>query len=105
MTKIDNIITLKKLEDFRIKLENGEIKAGCADWVIRMCQAFIAEEYFANRVEWCNILKYQEKARIAFYGGKGSEIITEEYPNGCTLQEAIDFFMEHGEELETIGLI
>lgn len=41
----------------------------------------------------------------AFWGGKGNEIITENFPNGCTLKESIDYFLEHGEELQCLGLI
>lgn len=50
------LVLLKELEDFRIKLENGEIQPGCADWVVRMCQATIASHGFKNRVEWTKLL-------------------------------------------------
>ncbi len=44
---------LKKLEVFRIKLENGEIQAGCADWVVRMCEANVADyTQFRDRASW-----------------------------------------------------
>ena len=50
-------------------------------------------------------MDYEQKGRKAFWGGQGQEILYQEYPNGCTLQEAIDYFLEHGEELECLGLI
>lgn len=34
---------LKDLEKFRIKMETGEINAGCADWIVRMCEATVAD--------------------------------------------------------------
>lgn len=105
MTKQENLQLLKKLEDFRIKMIKGEITEGCSDWIVRMCQAYVAEEHFKNRMEWSIILRLEEKARKAFWGGQGTEIITNEYPNGCTLQEAINYFIEHGEEFECLGLI
>ena len=44
---------LEKLETFRQKLESGEIQAGCADWVVRMCQANVADyTQFNDRVSW-----------------------------------------------------
>lgn len=50
--------------------------------------------------------KYAEIGRKAFWGYKEYEhILKNEYPNGYTLQEAINYFMKHGEELEAIGLI
>jgi len=105
MTNTETIETLKRLEDFRIKLDNGEIQAGCADWIVRMCQAKVAQNHFTNRMEWTALIRHEQKAREAFWGGKRNEILTQEYPNGCTLQEAIDYFIKHGEELEVIGLI
>lgn len=48
---------------------------------------------------------YKQKAREAFWGSELSYIISQEFPNGCTLEEAINYFLEHGEELEALGLI
>jgi hypothetical protein len=56
MLEADTLETLKKLEDFRIKMDKGEIKEGCADWVVRCCQAIIAKGHFDTRREWTEIL-------------------------------------------------
>jgi len=51
-------------------------------------------------------LKYAEIGRKAFWGYEEYQsILLQQYPNGCTLQEAINYFIEHGEELEALGLI
>ena len=54
------LIQLKKLEEFRIKLETGEKQAGSIDWVVRMCQAIIAKDNFENRNEWTNIINSEK---------------------------------------------
>jgi anti-sigma28 factor (negative regulator of flagellin synthesis) len=41
--KQDVLKILERIEQLRKKIENGEIKAGGADWVVRMCQAEIAQ--------------------------------------------------------------
>jgi hypothetical protein len=105
MTKTENLKVLKKLEEFRIKLVKKEIHAGCPDWIVRRCQTYIAEEHFSNRVEWNAILRHEEKGREAFWGGNNYDVLLKKYPNGCTLQEAIDYFIEYGEELEALSLI
>jgi len=43
---------LKKLEVFRKKLELGEIAEGCSDWIVRSCEAIVADGCFRNRSEW-----------------------------------------------------
>lgn len=44
-------------------------------------------------------------AKLAFYGGKYSDLLTEEYPNGCTLKEAIIYFKKHKDEFIALGII
>ena len=52
------------------------------------------------------ILRYEEIGRKAFWGYEEYQsLLLQQYPNGCTLQEAINYFTENGEELETLGLI
>ena len=49
---------LEKLEKFRCKLEAGEIQEGCADWVLRMCEANVADfTQFRTRADWEKALK------------------------------------------------
>jgi len=49
---------LEKLEAFRQKMENNEIQAGCADWVVRVCEAAVADyTQFEDRVSWLNAIK------------------------------------------------
>lgn len=52
-----------------------------------------------------NKSKYKEAGRKAFFGLQYEEILRNAYPGGCTCQDAIDYFIEHGEELEALGLI
>lgn len=55
---IIGLAILKKLEDFRVKLETGEIQTGCADWVVRMCEACVADyTQFKTRADWIEELK------------------------------------------------
>ena len=42
---------LKRLENFRKRVENGEV-SGSDDWIIRMCQAKVAQDHFNDRAEW-----------------------------------------------------
>jgi hypothetical protein len=50
--------------------------------------------------------KYEEIGRKAFWGYEEySSLLSKRYPNGCTLREAIDYFIEQGKELERSGLI
>jgi hypothetical protein len=51
------------------------------------------------------VIKYEQKGREAFWGNDKFEILLKEFPNGCTLQESIDYFKQHGEELEALGLL
>ena len=60
MTEQENIQVLSKLENFRLKLRNGEIQDGSADWVVRMCQAHIAEEHYTNRNQWTSSEEVQD---------------------------------------------
>lgn len=48
---------------------------------------------------------YETIALKAFWGVENENILSLEYPGGCTMKEAIDYFNEHGEELEALGLI
>jgi hypothetical protein len=54
-----------------------------------------------------NESKYEEAGRKAFWGLEGENILKQAglLPGGCTLKDAIDYFVEHGEELEALGLI
>ena len=52
MRESDIVELLTDLEEFRLKMRNGEITEGCSDWVVRMCQAHIAKKCFTNRNEW-----------------------------------------------------
>lgn len=47
---------LSRLETFRKAIENGDIQAGQADWIIRMCQAEVASDYFESRSDWSSKL-------------------------------------------------
>lgn len=47
---------LNRLEDFRNKINNGEIQEGTSDWVIRMCEAEVAKGHFETRKEWTTLL-------------------------------------------------
>lgn len=49
--------------------------------------------------------KFEKAGREAFWGGRHTDILDREYPNGCTLKEAIDYFVLYGEEYETLGII
>lgn len=49
---------LQKLEDFRKRIESGETQAGCPDWIIRVCEANVAElTQFKSRADWVKELK------------------------------------------------
>ncbi len=49
---------LKKLEEFRVKLETGEIQAGCPDWIVRVCEACVADyTQFKTRADWVAEIK------------------------------------------------
>lgn len=56
-------------------------------------------------------VKYEELGRKAFWGLQPYEaILTKAFfgtvlAGGYTCQDAIDYFIEHGEELEALGLI
>lgn len=52
-----------------------------------------------------NKSKYEEAGRKAFCGLLNEDILKKAFPDGCTCQDAIDYFIEHGEELEALGLI
>lgn len=45
---------LKRLESFREKINKGEIQEGTSDWIIRMCEAEVAQGHFENRSQWTN---------------------------------------------------
>ncbi|MFJ7954289.1 hypothetical protein ACIQZG_22565 [Lysinibacillus sp. NPDC096418] len=47
---------LKRLEVFRNKINNGEIQKGDCDWLIRMCEAEVAQGHFKTRMEWVELL-------------------------------------------------
>jgi hypothetical protein len=51
------------------------------------------------------ISKYVEAGRMAFCGLKNANILRDVYPGGCTGEDAVNYFVEHGEELEALGLI
>jgi len=57
MDQNDILETLQRLEEFRVKIENGDMQAGCPDWIIRVCQAKVAQDHFSSRVEWSEMLK------------------------------------------------
>lgn len=57
MKKEDALEILNRLEEFRKKLENGTINAGGADWVVRMCQAKVAQDFYSQRSAWTDALK------------------------------------------------
>jgi hypothetical protein len=48
---------------------------------------------------------FEQDARRAFWGGQGSQVLSEAYPGGCNLAEAIHYFKKHGEEFKALGLI
>jgi hypothetical protein len=54
--------------------------------------------------------KYEEAGRKAFCGLQYEDILRKAFSGGAlaggyTCQDAIDYFIEHGEELEALGLI
>ncbi|NLW48009.1 MAG: hypothetical protein GXY86_11840 [Firmicutes bacterium] len=48
--------TLRKIENYRKRLEENPREAGCTDHVIRMCQALVADGVFSDRIEWSKLL-------------------------------------------------
>ena len=49
---------LEKLEVFRNKLSNGEMQPGCPDWIVRMCEATVADySQFRTRADWIKQIK------------------------------------------------
>ncbi len=49
---------LAKLENYRQKIDSGELEPGTTDHTIRMCQAQVAElSDFRNRVSWVGALR------------------------------------------------
>jgi hypothetical protein len=49
---------LKKLEEYRIKLDTGELQPGCPDHAIRMCEAIVTYfTQFKTRCEWGEEIK------------------------------------------------
>lgn len=49
----DLLKALKELEIFRIKILTGKINPGTPDWIIRMCQAKVANlTKYNDRVSW-----------------------------------------------------
>lgn len=49
---------LQDLEIFRHKLNCGETQAGGADWVVRACEAIVAEHAgYNNRATWAQELR------------------------------------------------
>lgn len=52
MTKTAVLEILSRLEEFRKDIESGKIQAGQADWIIRMCQANVAQGHFETRMDW-----------------------------------------------------
>ncbi|GIN22632.1 hypothetical protein [Siminovitchia fordii] len=48
---------LSRLEHFRKDIETGKINPGCNDWIIRMCQAEVAQGYFEHRMDWTEKIK------------------------------------------------
>lgn len=57
--KLEVLEVLFRLEEFREKVEKGEITAGAADWVIRKCQAEVAHGHFKERKDWTAFKKWQ----------------------------------------------
>lgn len=50
---VAGLAILKKLEEYRCKIESGERTGGTNDHSIRMCQAIVAEyTQFKTRAEW-----------------------------------------------------
>jgi hypothetical protein len=47
----------------------------------------------------------EQAARIAFWGGFGSDNLNKVMPNGCTLKEAIDYYNKNSEILYVLGFI
>lgn len=47
---------LNRLEEFRNKINSGEIQEGPGDWIVRMCEAEIAKGHFETRAEWTELL-------------------------------------------------
>lgn len=44
---------LIRLEEYRKKLESGQLIPGCHDHTVRMCEAIVASEMrYKNRAEW-----------------------------------------------------
>lgn len=68
---------------------------------------FLVEFECDCRCKECNKSKYEEAGRKAFCGLQYEDILRKAglLPGGCTCQDAIDYFVEHGEELEALGLI
>jgi len=47
---------LKRLEELRRKINNGEIQEGSSDWLIRICEAEVAQGFFETRTDWTDLL-------------------------------------------------
>lgn len=53
LAQSDALKVLGRIEGFRKAMEKGEIHPGCADWVVRMCESYIAEAAgYRNRESW-----------------------------------------------------
>ena len=59
--RINPINVLEKLEQFRMKLHNREITPGSEDWVVRACQAIVADAgEYQDRASWMNKLRKRD---------------------------------------------
>jgi len=61
----DLLKALKELETFRIKILTRKITPGTPDWIIRMCQAKVANlTKYNDRVSWMAKITAEEYARM-----------------------------------------
>ena len=62
--RINPINVLEKLEQFRMKLHNREITPGSEDWVVRACQAIVADAgEYQDRASWVQELRKRDYSR------------------------------------------
>ncbi len=64
--RINPDVALKKLDTFRQKMAIGEINPGSPDWIVRMCQSYIAGlAGYSDRATWVEKIKdLQEKGEL-----------------------------------------
>lgn len=54
---------LNELEGFRLRLETNQIQTGTPDWIVRMCEAIVADyTQWETRADWLSAISIAKMA-------------------------------------------